>query len=66
MQTEATEVFFATTKLFQSKDIALRRMVYLMIKEITPSADEVSFSTWGYFWGAAFRRDNNSSKVLIS
>jgi hypothetical protein len=41
VQTEATEVFFATTKLFQSKDIALRRMVYLMIKEITPSADEV-------------------------
>ena len=40
-QNEATEVFFATTKLFQSKDIGLRRMVYLMIKEISPSSDEV-------------------------
>jgi hypothetical protein len=42
---EATEVFFATTKLFQSKDAGLRRMVYLMIKELSPSADEV-----GEYW----------------
>eukprot|EP00958_Prasinococcus_capsulatus_P009769 scaffold950_cov340-Prasinococcus_capsulatus_cf.AAC.2 len=40
-KTEATEVFFAVTKLFQSKDINLRRMVYLIIKELSPSADEV-------------------------
>lgn len=31
------------TKLFQSRDIGLRRMVYLMIKELSPSADEVTF-----------------------
>ncbi|XP_039007113.1 coatomer subunit gamma-like [Hibiscus syriacus] len=42
---EATEVFFAVTKLFQSKDIGLRRMVYVMIKEISPSADEVIIVT---------------------
>ncbi|XP_031479664.1 coatomer subunit gamma-2 [Nymphaea colorata] len=42
---EATEVFFAVTKLFQSKDAALRRMVYLMIKELSPSADEVIIVT---------------------
>jgi len=42
---EATEVFFATTKLFQSKDVGLRRMVYLMIKELSPSADEVIIVT---------------------
>ncbi|EYU42621.1 hypothetical protein ABFS82_14G113600 [Erythranthe guttata] len=42
---EATDVFFAVTKLFQSKDIGLRRMVYLMIKEISPSADEVIIVT---------------------
>merc|ERR1712018_77152 len=29
---EATEAFFAMTKLFQSKDVMLRRMVYLGIK----------------------------------
>ncbi|KAL6002893.1 hypothetical protein ACLOJK_023115 [Asimina triloba] len=44
-QVEATEVFFAVTKLFQSKDTGLRRMVYLMIKELSPSADEVIIVT---------------------
>jgi len=44
-KTEATEVFFAVTKLFQSKDSNLRRMVYLIIKEICPSADEVIIVT---------------------
>ncbi|XVF67709.1 hypothetical protein PTKIN_Ptkin10aG0143500 [Pterospermum kingtungense] len=42
---EATEVFFAVTKLFQSRDIGLRRMVYVMIKELSPSADEVIIVT---------------------
>jgi len=44
-KTEATDVFFAVTKLFQSKDSNLRRMVYLIIKEICPSADEVIIVT---------------------
>ena len=35
-------MFFAVTKLFQSKDSNLRRMVYLIIKEICPTADEVN------------------------
>eukprot|EP01025_Chloroclados_australasicus_P024171 TRINITY_DN2432_c1_g1_i1.p1 TRINITY_DN2432_c1_g1~~TRINITY_DN2432_c1_g1_i1.p1 ORF type:complete len:890 (-),score=110.07 TRINITY_DN2432_c1_g1_i1:397-3066(-) len=38
---EASEVFFAATKLFQHKDMHLRRMIYLCIKEICPAADEV-------------------------
>lgn len=42
---EATEVFFAVTKLFQAKDIGLRRMVYLIIKELCPSADDVIIVT---------------------
>ncbi|CAI0377270.1 unnamed protein product, partial [Linum tenue] len=42
---EATEVFFAVTKLFQSRDVGLRRMLYLMIKELSPSADEVIIVT---------------------
>lgn len=41
LQTEATEVFFSATKLFQSQDVGLRRFLYLMIKEISPSSDEV-------------------------
>ncbi|OWM83814.1 coatomer subunit gamma-2-like [Punica granatum] len=44
-KTESTEVFFAVTKLFQSIDLGLRRMVYLMIKELSPCADEVIIVT---------------------
>ena len=43
--TEATEVFFATTKLFQSKDVSLRRLVYLAIKEMSKIADDVIIVT---------------------
>ncbi|KAG8228024.1 hypothetical protein J437_LFUL003659, partial [Ladona fulva] len=43
--TEATEAFFAVTKLFQSKDVILRRMVYLGIKELSPIADDVIIVT---------------------
>ncbi|GMH35804.1 hypothetical protein BSKO_03672 [Bryopsis sp. KO-2023] len=42
---ESSEVFFAATKLFQHKDTELRRMVYLCIKEICPSSDEVIIIT---------------------
>ncbi|KAJ3694680.1 hypothetical protein LUZ60_000057 [Juncus effusus] len=44
-QVEGTEVFFSVTKLFQSKDPGLRRMMYLMIKELSPSAGEVIMVT---------------------
>jgi coatomer subunit gamma len=40
-RTEATDVFFGITKLFSSKDIPLRRMVYLALKELAPFADNV-------------------------
>ncbi|CAK9858868.1 unnamed protein product [Sphagnum jensenii] len=55
---EATEVFFAVTKLFQSKDIGLRRMVYLVIKEISPSSDEVIIVT------SSLMKDMNSKTDL--
>ncbi|XP_024367632.1 coatomer subunit gamma-2 [Physcomitrium patens] len=55
---EATEVFFATTKLFQSRDIGLRRMVYIMIKEISPSSDEVIIVT------SSLMKDMNSKTDL--
>ncbi|CAH2101855.1 unnamed protein product [Euphydryas editha] len=42
---EATDVFFATTKLFQSKDVMLRRMVYLCIKELSKLAQDVIIVT---------------------
>ncbi|XP_046840338.1 coatomer subunit gamma-2-like [Xenia sp. Carnegie-2017] len=43
--TEATEAFFAMTKLFQSKDPMLRRMVYLSIKELANVAEDVIIVT---------------------
>jgi len=40
-KTEATDLFFAVTRLFQSKDIPLRRMVYLVLKELMTMSDNV-------------------------
>eukprot|EP00127_Corallochytrium_limacisporum_P001890 Clim_evm45s88 gene=Clim_evmTU45s88 len=42
---EATEVFFAITKLFQSRDIMLRRLVYLAIKDLSSMAEDVIIVT---------------------
>lgn len=42
---EATDCFFAMTKLFQSKDVVLRRMIYLGIKELSSVADDVIIVT---------------------
>ncbi|CAI5952905.1 unnamed protein product [Closterium sp. NIES-65] len=57
-KTEATEVFFSVTKLFQSNDIGLRRFLYLMIKEISPSSDEVIIVT------SSLMKDMNSKTDL--
>ncbi|KAG8775133.1 coatomer subunit gamma [Ceratobasidium sp. 428] len=42
---EATNLFFGTTKLFQNKDAALRQMVYLAVKELSTSAEDVIMVT---------------------
>mmetsp|Transcript_4485 Transcript_4485/g.7532 ORF Transcript_4485/g.7532 Transcript_4485/m.7532 type:complete len:900 (-) Transcript_4485:576-3275(-) len=55
---EASEVFFSVTKLFQNKDTNLRRMVYLCIKDICPSADEVIIVT------SSLMKDMNSKTDL--
>jgi len=43
--TEATECFFAITKLFQASDTVLRRLVYLGIKELSTVAEDVIIVT---------------------
>jgi len=43
--TEATECFFAITKLFQARDTVLRRLVYLGIKELSNIAEDVIIVT---------------------
>jgi coatomer subunit gamma len=42
---EATNVFFSVTKLFQANEPSLRRVVYLAIKELAHTADEVIIVT---------------------
>ncbi|KAF2274898.1 coatomer subunit gamma [Westerdykella ornata] len=42
---EATTLFFGISKLFQNKDASLRQMVYLVIKELASSADDVIMVT---------------------
>ncbi|KZT08586.1 coatomer subunit gamma [Laetiporus sulphureus 93-53] len=42
---EATTLFFGTTRLFQNKDSALRQMVYLAIKELANTAEDVIMVT---------------------
>ena len=55
---EASEVFFAATKLFQAADPHLRRMVYLCIKDICPGSDEVIIVT------SSLMKDMNSRAEL--
>ncbi|MEE6502215.1 hypothetical protein FKM82_004445 [Ascaphus truei] len=43
--TEATEAFFAMTKLFQSNDPTLRRMCYITIKEMANISEDVIIVT---------------------
>jgi hypothetical protein len=58
LQSESSEVFFSVTKLFQHKDVHLRRMVYLVIKEVIPSSDEVIIIT------SSLMKDMNSRNDL--
>ncbi|KAL4921019.1 adaptin N terminal region-domain-containing protein [Aspergillus aurantiobrunneus] len=42
---EATTLFFGISKLFQNKDPSLRQMVYLILKELASTAEDVIMST---------------------
>lgn len=42
---EATSLFFGISKLFQNKDASLRQMVYLIIKELAQTAEDVIMVT---------------------
>ena len=44
-ETESTELFFRVTKMFQSSDLHLRRLLYLVLKELTPKENEVFIVT---------------------
>lgn len=42
---EATDLFFGISKLFQNRDASLRQMVYLVLKELAGTADDVIMVT---------------------
>ena len=42
---EATTLFFGISKLFQNKDPSLRQMVYVVLKELAHTAEDVIMST---------------------
>lgn len=42
---EATTLFFSISKLFQNKDPSLRQMMYLVLKELSNSAEDIIMST---------------------
>ena len=44
-KTEATDTFFAITKLWQAKDVTLRMLVYLAIKELSSISSDVIIVT---------------------
>jgi coatomer protein complex subunit gamma len=58
---EVTEVFFGVTKLFQSNDASLRRMVYFFIKEVaeTCNPDDIIIVT------SSLTKDMNSKEDLF-
>jgi len=63
-RTEATEAFFAMTKLFQSKDVILRRLVYLAIKELSTIADDVIIVTSSLTKDMTGKEDNYRAPAI--
>ncbi|CAF9939702.1 MAG: coatomer subunit gamma [Heterodermia speciosa] len=54
---EATSLFFGISKLFQNKDASLRQMVYLVIKELANTAEDVIMVTSSIMKDAAVGSD---------
>ncbi|KAI9669546.1 MAG: coatomer subunit gamma [Caeruleum heppii] len=54
---EATSLFFGISKLFQNKDASLRQMVYLIIKELAHSAEDVIMVTSSIMKDTAVQSD---------
>lgn len=62
--TEATETFFAITKLFQAKDTVLRRLVYLGIKELSTIAEDVIIVTCSLTKDMTGKEDNYRAAAI--
>jgi len=62
--TEATETFFAITKLFQARDTVLRRLVYLGIKELSGIAEDVIIVTSSLTKDMTGKEDNYRAAAI--
>jgi len=62
--TEATETFFAITKLFQARDTVLRRLVYLGIKELSTVAEDVIIVTSSLTKDMTGKEDNYRAAAI--
>ena len=62
--TEATETFFAITKLFQARDTVLRRLVYLGIKELSTLAEDVIIVTSSLTKDMTGKEDNYRAAAI--
>jgi len=62
--TEATECFFAITKLFQARDTVLRRLVYLGIKELSAVAEDVIIVTSSLTKDMTGKEDNYRAAAI--
>lgn len=66
---EATSLFFSITKLFQHKDPALRQMVYIAIKELASTANDVIMVTSSIMKDVQASSDNiykpNAIRALV-
>jgi len=62
--TEATETFFAITKLFQARDTVLRRLVYLGIKELSNIAEDVIIVTSSLTKDMTGKEDNYRAAAI--
>ncbi|GIX64508.1 coat protein, gamma subunit [Babesia caballi] len=57
-EAETTDIFFGATRLFESKDLRLRRLVYLLIKSIRVNETEIFIVT------SSLTKDINSPNVI--
>lgn len=56
---DATTVFFSVTKLFQNQDVHLRRMIYLVLKELVVGENE------RFIVISCLSKDMNSTKAMF-
>ncbi|CAJ0945500.1 unnamed protein product, partial [Mesorhabditis belari] len=61
---EATRAFFAITKLWQTKDVTIRCLIYLAIKELSTASDDVIIATQSLMKDMTGREDLYRARAI--